>query len=195
MKILLVGDKESSYIWDHFDRERFKDINLIISTGDLRAEYLSFLVTMINVPLIYVPGNHDGSYENSAPEGCTNIDGKIFKFNGLVILGFGGCRKYNNGPYQYTERQMALKVKKLWFKLWRNRKIDILVSHAPALSLGDGEDPCHTGFIAFRKLLDKYSPKFFVHGHQHMSYHTHKRLLIYKDTTIINSEGYHIFEI
>lgn len=195
MKILVVGDKESSYIWDHFDPDRFKDIALIISTGDLRAEYLSFLVTMINVPLIYVPGNHDGLYETSAPEGCINIDGKMFKFRDLVIVGFGGSQRYNQGPYQYTDTQMDLRVKKLWFKLWRSRKIDILVSHAPALGLGDGSDLCHTGFISFRKLLDKYRPKFFVHGHQHMSYKDQKRLLLYKDTTIINSEGYYIFEI
>ena len=35
MKLLLVSDKEESYIWDHFDMERFKDIDFILSCGDL----------------------------------------------------------------------------------------------------------------------------------------------------------------
>ncbi|WP_218031481.1 hypothetical protein [Paenibacillus kobensis] len=36
MKILIVSDEESKYIWDYFDRERFKDIDLIISCGDMK---------------------------------------------------------------------------------------------------------------------------------------------------------------
>ena len=59
MKILVVSDIESKFIWDHFDPERFRDVKMIISCGDLSARYLSFLVTMIPCPLFYVPGNHD----------------------------------------------------------------------------------------------------------------------------------------
>ena len=47
MKILVVSDIESKFIWDHFDPERFRDVKMIISCGDLSARYLSFLVTMI----------------------------------------------------------------------------------------------------------------------------------------------------
>ena len=70
MKLLLVSDKEESYIWDHFDMERFKDIDFILSCGDLSADYLSFLVTMVNKPLFYVPGNHDKTFVRTPPEGC-----------------------------------------------------------------------------------------------------------------------------
>ncbi len=59
MKILLVSDQESKFIWEHFDTDRFKDIDFILSSGDLKSEYLSFLVTMVNKPLFYVHGNHD----------------------------------------------------------------------------------------------------------------------------------------
>ena len=47
MRILLLSDTESKYIWDHFDAERFEDIELVISCGDLKSEYLSFIATMI----------------------------------------------------------------------------------------------------------------------------------------------------
>ncbi|TYP79684.1 hypothetical protein [Paenibacillus methanolicus] len=52
MKILIVADEESQYIWDHFDPERFKDVELILSCGDLKAAYLSYLVSMIHAPLL-----------------------------------------------------------------------------------------------------------------------------------------------
>lgn len=69
MKILVVSDIESKFIWDHFDPERFRDVKMIISCGDLSARYLSFLVTMIPCPLFYVPGNHDKRYEKEPPGG------------------------------------------------------------------------------------------------------------------------------
>src|SRR5689334_4887309 len=106
MKLLLVSDKEDKYIWDHFDPERFKDIDFIISCGDLKAEYLSFLVTMVNKPLFYVPGNHDKRYDVNPPEGCISLDGKYIEHMGLRIVGLGGSMCYNNGPHQYTEKEM-----------------------------------------------------------------------------------------
>ncbi len=42
MNILVVSDEGNSYIWDYFDKNRFEDIDLMISCGDLKAEYLSF---------------------------------------------------------------------------------------------------------------------------------------------------------
>jgi Icc-related predicted phosphoesterase len=195
MKILAVGDKESSYIWDHFNPEAFRDVKLVISTGDLDAEYLSFIVTMLNVPLLYVPGNHDGRYKTKAPEGCQNIDGRIVTIGNINIMGLGGSILYNHGPYQFTEKEMSSRLKKLRFSLWRKKRIDIFVSHAPAMGINDGEDPCHKGFGVFREILDKYKPRFFLHGHQHLSYGSGaKRLAQYGDTTVINSEGYYLFE-
>ena len=104
MKILLISDEEDKYLWDFYQPGRLKGIDLILSAGDLKAEYLSFLVTMANRPLLYVPGNHDGSYAQRPPEGCQCIDGKLVTVAGLRILGLGGSALYNGGPNQYTER-------------------------------------------------------------------------------------------
>lgn len=193
-KILLVSDEEDRYIWDHFDRKRFEDIDIIISCGDLKASYLEFLTTMINAPLYYVPGNHDTPYLAKAPEGCINIDGKLIKHNNIRILGIGGSHEYIGGPYQYTQKDMHKRITKKKYKIWKNSGFDILVTHAPAKGLGDGEGRCHQGFEAFNILLDKYSPKYFFHGHQHLSYGKHKRIINYKDTTIVNAFKYHIIE-
>ncbi|MCY6482934.1 metallophosphoesterase [Clostridium aestuarii] len=194
MKILAVSDKESRYIWDHFDAERFKDIDLIISSGDLKASYLSFLVTMIKAPLFYVPGNHDENYLKRPPEGCVNIDNKLVTYKNIRILGLGGSKSYCGGAFQYTERQIKNKVFKTKFKIVKNRGFDILVTHSPARGLGDGEDFCHRGFEAFNILLDKYKPKYYIHGHQHLNYGNQNRIIQYNSSTIINAYNYYIFE-
>lgn len=194
MKLLLVSDREEPYIWDYFDRERFSDIEMIISCGDVRAEYLSFLVTMIKAPLFYVPGNHNESYIESPPEGCISIDGHLTVYRGIRLLGLGGSHCYSNKEFQYTEKQMERRIRSLKWKIWRHNGFDILVTHAPAYGVGDGQDLCHRGFSSFIKLLDSYSPKYFFHGHQHLNYNLQPRVTRYKDTTVVNAYGYYILE-
>lgn len=194
MKILLVSDKEDSYIWDYFDRERFSDIEMMISCGDLKAEYLSFLVTMIKAPLFYVPGNHNRSYLKNPPQGCESIDDRLVTYKGIRILGLGGSHMYSHKEFQYTEKEMAKRASKLKWKIRRHKGFDILVSHAPAYGIGDGEDVCHRGFKTFIELMDKYSPKYMVHGHQHLVYGRQPRIHQYKNTQVINAYGYYILE-
>ena len=97
MKILLISDEEDKYLWDYYRPGRFDGIDLILSAGDLKPEYLSFLVTMANRPLLYIHGNHDGRYEAFPPEGCDCIDDRLVVVNGLRILGLGGCPLYSGG--------------------------------------------------------------------------------------------------
>jgi Icc-related predicted phosphoesterase len=194
MKILLVSDCEETYIWDYFDRERFKDIELILSCGDLKAEYLSFLVTMIKAPLFYVPGNHNKNYLRYPPEGCDSADDMLLTYKGVRIVGLGGCMNYSFQEYQYTEEEMEKRIKKLRKTINKNKGFDILLTHAPALGLGDGDDRAHIGFASFVNMLDQYSPKYFFHGHQHLNYKVQQRIRQYKDTTIVNAFGYHIID-
>lgn len=194
MKILLVSDHEEPYIWDYFDRERFKDIELVLSCGDLKAEYLSFIVTMIKAPLFYVPGNHNKSYIANPPEGCISADGTLLTYNGIRIVGLGGCMNYSNQEFQYTEEEMENRIRKLKRIIKKNKGFDILLTHAPAMGLGDGDDRAHRGYGSFVNMLDRYSPRYFFHGHQHLSYKIQSRIRQYKDTTIINAYGYHIID-
>ena len=119
MKVLLVADEESRYLWDHYRPGMLKDYRLILSAGDLKASYLSFLVTMANRPLLYIHGNHDGRYAQKPPEGCECIEDNIISVNGVKILGLGGSRRYNQGEHQYTEREMRRRIRKLRFKIFR----------------------------------------------------------------------------
>ena len=195
MKILAIADEESKYLWDYFDKSKIEGIDLIISCGDLNPHYLSFLVTLSSVPVLYIHGNHDGKYENIPPEGCTCIDDEIYVHNGVRILGLGGSMRYKPGPHQYTEWQMRQRVAKLKFKLFKSRGFDILVTHAPAYQLNDGMDLPHQGFQVFKTLMEKYRPKYFLHGHVHLSYgRGHKRYDKYQDTHVINAYERCVFE-
>ena len=196
MKILLVSDEEDKYLWDFYKPGRLKDIDLILSAGDLKAEYLSFLVTMANRPLLYVPGNHDGGYAQRPPEGCQCIDGKLVTVGGLRILGLGGSALYNGGPHQYTEKQMRRRIHRLRLKLALAGGVDIVLTHAPVRGFGDEDNMTHRGFEAFLPLLDQYQPQYLVHGHIHQRYGTNRpRCHQYGKTTIINATGRYILEI
>ena len=195
MKILTVSDEECPALWDYYVPGRLKEYDLIIACGDLKASYLSFLVTMARCPVFYVYGNHDRNYDFDPPEGCDCIDGRLVEYNGLRILGLGGCRRYHPGPYQFTEKEMRRRIRKLRFPLWRHKGMDILVTHAPAEGLGDDEDPAHWGFAALRELLDKYQPRYMLHGHVHLRYGSHQRSIEYNNTTIINASERYVLEI
>ena len=196
MKILVLADQKSKYLYDFYERDKLKDIDLIISCGDLSPSYLVFFVTLCNVPLLYVRGNHDERYEKTPPEGCICIEDDIFVYEGIRILGLGGSMEYiPDASNQYTEREMRKRVRKLWFKLWRLKGFDILVTHAPAYQVNDMEDLPHQGFRIFRELMEKYEPKFFFHGHVHANYgRGFKRTDTYGKTTIVNGFEYYIVD-
>ncbi len=196
MKILVLADQKSKYLYDFYEPDKLKDIDLIISCGDLSPTYLSFFVTLCNVPLLYVRGNHDARYEQTPPEGCICIEDDIFVHEGVRILGLGGSMEYiPKASNQYSELKMRRRVWKLKYKLWRKKGFDILVTHAPAREINDLEDLPHRGFEVFRNLLEKYEPKFFFHGHVHANYsRKFKRIDTYGKTTIVNAYEYYIVE-
>lgn len=195
MKILLVSDEESPLLWDYYTPQRVAGIDLILSAGDLKAEYLRFLVTMTNRPLLYVRGNHDGAYDQDPPEGCQCIDGRLVTFGGLRILGLDGSPRYNDGPYQYTEEQMARRVRKLAFRARLSHGADIILTHAPIRGVGDQDSHTHRGFECFRSMAEELRPRYFIHGHVHRRYlPDFRRIRRLGDTAVINACGYYILD-
>lgn len=196
MKILAISDQESKLLWDHFDKSYLEGVDLILSCGDLKPQYLSFLATFTHAPVLYVHGNHDGCYTETPPDGCICIEDKIYVYQGVRILGLGGSMRYKEGSHQYTQAQMRRRVRKLWLKLKYHKGFDILLTHSPAYEIDDDDDLPHQGFEAFRTLLDKYKPAYFVHGHVHLNYgRKFKRLSTYNETQIVNAYEKYYFEM
>ena len=96
---------------------------------------------------------------------------------------------------QYSEAQMRRRIQKLRWQLWRLGGVDIVVTHAPPYGLGDGDDPAHWGFESLRELLDKYHPRYLVHGHVHMRYGPSERARDYQGTTLINATERYVLDI
>lgn len=194
-RILLLSDEISPAYYGAWNKKSFEGIDLIIGLGDLPASYLSFLADRFNGYVLYVPGNHDRTYQERPPLGCVNIDGKIFVWRGLRILGLGGSMLYNGGPNQYSEKEMEKRVRKLSFALLRAGGFDLLVTHSPAFGHYDGKDPCHTGFMVFNRLISRYKPSYFFHGHIHLNYGDYPRTYTIDETTVINGFQNYIVEI
>ena len=190
MKILIVSDHESRKIWDFFEPGMLDKYDLILSAGDLHPQYMSFLATMCKTEVLYVHGNHDDCYEKTPPEGCISIDGTVVNYKGLRILGLGGSMRYKDGVNMYTPKAM----RKAGLAIRRNHGFDILLTHAPALGLNDSEDLPHRGFEEFLRLMERYHPRYFIHGHNHKNYSSgYKREDRYQDTIVINAyESYEL---
>ena len=177
MKILAVTDEAVERLYPLASSGHFADVGLILSCGDLPYTYLEYLVTMLGVPLCYVPGNHDPQYNPrvvaSRAEGCENIDGRVVRVRGLTIAGLGGSPRYHpGGSNQYTPSEMTLRAIQLMSALWwdrirHRRALDILITHSPPLGIHDDETQAHRGLRAINHLIDWAKPRYHLHGHVH----------------------------
>ncbi len=195
MRILAVADVESKSLYDYYHPGKLSGFDLILGCGDLSEEYLEFLMTMADCPLVYIHGNHDERHKKM-PMGCICADDKLVEVAGLRILGLGGSFKYREGKYMYTEKQMKKRINRLRFKIWRKKGVDILLTHAPARHLNDLETVPHRGFECFNELLERYRPKLFAHGHVHRDYnHNIPQFTIHNGTLVVNAFDYAIIEL
>ncbi|MDD6691871.1 MAG: metallophosphoesterase family protein [Lachnospiraceae bacterium] len=171
MKVMFIADEESKAMWDYYDPRRTEGVELIISCGDLKPSYLEFLETMVNCPLLYVKGNHDRQYAQRPPLGCVCIDDRVYDYKGLRILGLGGSMRYNpDTDCQFSEEEMQARIRKVNRQIVLMNGFDLLVTHAPAKGYGDMDDLPHRGFDCFNTLMEKWKPKYMVHGHVHQTY-------------------------
>jgi Icc-related predicted phosphoesterase len=207
MKILTLSDKVIDLIYSPQLKKRFGDVELVLSCGDLPFYYLEYIVSMLNVPLFYVMGNHDKRVEywangqtRTAPRGCVNIDNRVVQHKGLLIGGLEGSMRYSRDPrFQYTDPEMHFKVLRMAPQLLLNRisqgrYLDILITHAPPYRIHDGQDLCHQGFRAFLRLMDLFKPRYLIHGHMHFYSHGQPEVTRYKQTQVVNTFGYWVLE-
>lgn len=222
MKLLCISDESDPLVYSKNITSRYADVDLIISAGDLPLKYYEFIVSSLNKPLYFVFGNHNLEYisqfESNPPQiiqygtadgklqllpsfGGDYVDGKVLynKKHHLIIAGLGGAMRYNKGKHQFTEREMFFRMLKMAPKLifnriFRGRYLDILITHAAPLGLGDDTDRCHQGFSTFLTFMQWFKPKYLLHGHIHLHDLNANRHHVYKRTKVINIFQSYILE-
>jgi len=206
VKALVVTDKVVDVLYSPAIRERCADVEIALACGDLPYSYMEYIVSMLGVPSFFVHGNHDreeytaGGYVLRTPGGWVNIDQRTVKSKDLILGGLEGCMRYRpDGLHQYTELQMALKIWRMIPFLMMNRilygrYIDVLITHAAPKGIQDGTDHAHRGFKVFLWFVEKFRPKFLLHGHTHL-YGRGEWQGHYLDTQIINAYPYQVLEL
>jgi Icc-related predicted phosphoesterase len=217
MKILCISDHIDPLVYSSSIKERFKDIDVVFSAGDLPMDYLEFIVSSLNKSLFFVFGNHNltefcrykksggmvsstwANADSGYGSGAVHIGSKVKIEDGLIIAGLGGSMRYNNGENQYTEFLMNLEILKLIpvliiNRIFRGRFLDILLTHAAPRGIHDKEDPCHRGFKAFLWFMRVFRPKYLIHGHIHLYDLSDIRTTRYQDTLVVNAFSHYIIE-
>lgn len=191
-RVLVVADEEVSAMES---RVRDLRVDLVLAAGDLPWTYLESLASLVDAPAAFVPGNHDPSTAGGkGPGGLINLDGRVLTVGGLRIAGLGGCVRYNDGPHQYTQREYDRRAGRLVKDARRGGPVDVLLTHAPPLGLGDEPDPCHVGISALHGVLEALRPAWHLHGHIH-PYGMRKPDRQLGPTTIRNVIPWHVLEI
>jgi len=186
VRVLAVSDEVDEVLWA--DADAMGDVDLLVACGDLPFEYLAHLMDALDVPLVFVPGNHDpdvAGYRESRsglivraglpaeppwPPGAVNADGHVVDVGGLRIGGLGGSLRYSSGPNQYSQGQQRRRARQLARRARRRRRrdgrgLDLLITHAPPRGVGDGDDRAHHGFTALHQLAESLAPPLLLHGH------------------------------
>ena len=214
MKILCISDQIDPQVYSPRIKERFSDIDLVLSAGDLPMDYLDFIISTLNKPLFFVFGNHNNQelkhykklltfpliqQEENEYFGCgaVYIEAKVKTEGDFIIAGLGGSMRYNNGPNQFTNFEMFLEIIKLiprllFNRILRGRYLDILLTHAPPKGIHDKNDKCHTGFKVYLWFMKVFRPKYLIHGHTHIYDMCEVRTTKWKNTTVVNAFSHYI---
>jgi Icc-related predicted phosphoesterase len=207
MKILSVSDIEIGFIYSPQITQRFRDVDLVIGCGDLPYYYLEYIISLLNVPLYFVRGNHASKVEYGSagertyPWGAINLHRScVCGPGGILLAGVEGSIQYNLGLYQYSQSEMwwnvwSLVPSLLLNKLRFGRYLDIFVSHAPPWKIHDLDDQPHKGIKAFRWLIKVFKPTYHLHGHIHVYRRDTVTETLFGSTRVINSYGYRELEI
>lgn len=206
MKILAVSDQVIDRLYSTTVKQAYPDVEMVIGCGDLPYAYLEFLLSVLNVPMLYVPGNHDPLYKPNVEGfyvgGAINLDREVMCSKGLLFAGLGGSVFYPPGSAnQYSQSSMFTRVYQLLPKIFLaqrkyNRPLDILITHSPPAGVHDDDDPTHRGLRALNFLLRWAKPRFMLHGHT-MFYRQNLQSHItrYYSTDVMNVYPFRVFDV
>jgi len=215
MKMLCISDHIDPLVYTNTIKERFGEVDVILSAGDLPMDYLDFIISSLNKPLLFVFGNHDINHfkeksikdvnnpfaieEVSPSSGAIHVGSKVRYEEGVIVAGLDGSMEYNGGENQYTEFQMKIEILKLipallFNKIFRGRFLDILLTHSAPEGIHDKPDKCHQGFKSFLWFMRTFKPKYLIHGHIHLYDLSEVRTTQYHNTLVLNAYSHYLID-
>jgi Icc-related predicted phosphoesterase len=211
MKILCVSDQIDPFVYSPSIRQRYGEVDLVLSAGDLPLDYLDFIVSSLNRPLLFVYGNHNlegmekHRRQKGQTDGLTHVGFAVKREKGLaggdlIVAGLGGSMRYNGGSNQFSELAMLAEIWRLvpamlFNRVFRGRCLDVLLTHAAPRGIHDREDPCHKGFKCFLWFMRTFKPRYLVHGHIHLYDLSDVRTTAYGQTTVINAYSQYVINM
>lgn len=191
MKILIMADLHSVRYdtWQEFLTIDKNTFDVIATLGDIHGIYLRQLRDNFPDKRIFgVLGNHDekGKFSHYDIE---DIHGKAIDVNGFKIAGIEGSFKYkDNKKFPLYEQSEINDI------CMRIEKTDIIISHNSPMGIHDSSDDvgdlAHLGFVGLLEYIKEKSPKYCIHGHQHINKTTN-----YLGTKVIGIYGGSILDV
>ena len=137
-------------------------VGLLISLGDLWDATIEKARAFYHpVEVVAVRGNHD----SAAPfaEGITDLHLRVWEHQGIRFGGFGGSWKYKpRGHHLYEQSEVSAALREF-------PPVDVFVAHNSPRGIHERDGDVHQGFDGFIDYLDRVSPRYFLHGNQHLS--------------------------
>jgi Icc-related predicted phosphoesterase len=178
MNVLIIADDDSAISQLPENRT-----DLLISCGDLVDLSISRAAARCKCKqILAVKGNHDSSAPFPSP--VVDLHLRTFEFDGLRFGGFCGSWKYKpRGNYLFEQSEVEAVLSAF-------PKVDVFVAHNSPFQIHDKDDDVHLGFVSFASYIQKHQPRFFVHGHQHVSKETRSGL-----TRVVGTYGFRYLAI
>jgi len=161
IRFLAVSDEPDRTLEHEVNRRNIGHLDAILSCGDLEPDWLSFLGDAFSVPLVRVLGNHDRDHpdlEQVVPHPLRASVTSRFPVP-LVGLSWAG-----EAPVRGDRSAWAQALRITCARLLRPGAV-LVASHVPPTGAGDGPDPYHRGYDAYRWLVNRLRPPLWLHGH------------------------------
>ena len=213
--VLAVSDEVDNALYA--DVGAVREARLIVACGDLPFDYLGYLMNALDVPLVFVPGNHDpdvSGYRTSRagltlqaglparppwPDGAVSADGRWWTWPACASPGSAAAAATAMAPTSTRSAQQARRARSLarrarWRQLRDGRGVDVLLTHAPPRGAGDREDPAAPG-IRGPELAHRAAPAAAAAARAHPPRRRADRVHRLGRTVVRNVVGRHLLDI
>ncbi len=185
MKILAFTDihSNSSYLKEVYKKFKNENPDIIICSGDISFFSIDIKKIKRNLEkfdkiVLLIHGNHETPkfIDKLCSKNIINIHKKIFEFQGLNFVGYGG------GGFEYDDKNLEEYFNNLNYKL----KNWVLITHAPPFDTKlDVIGKYHVGSKSIKRVIEKFRPILEICGHLHENFYIKDK----KNQTLIINPG------